>query len=377
MSGAKFERASVVSGLGISRVARRSGRSDIDHTTEAVLAAVADAGLSVRDIDGIATIGDLAADALQDALGLRPKWISENVAKIQLSAFFNACLAVAAGLCRHVLVYRSVQMMGGTLLGNPASAKAVGWGEWLLPFRAYSAANWVALHARRHMHEYGTTAEQLGWVALNSRRHAALNELAAFRDPLTMDDYLASRWVSEPLRLLDCDVPVDGAVAFVVSSADYARDAPNPAIRVEAIGSALEGRPSWHLREDFPAMAAHDAARHLWSRTDLKPADVDVAEIYDGFTFLTLAWLEALGFCGRGESGPFVEDGARIGLGGELPLNTYGGQLSAGRLHGYWLLHEACLQLRGEAGARQVAGAEVALAAAGGGPIGGCVLLTR
>jgi acetyl-CoA acetyltransferase len=125
-------------------------------------------------------------------------------------------------------------------------------------------------------------------------------------------------------------------------------------------------------------MASADAAAELWRGTDLRPADVDVAELYDGFTYLTLAWLEALGFCGEGESGPFVDGGTRIALDGELPLNTYGGQLSAGRMHGYWILHEACLQLRGQAGGRQVGGGpEVVMAAAGGGPIAGCVLLTR
>ena len=124
-------------------------------------------------------------------------------------------------------------------------------------------------------------------------------------------------------------------------------------------------------------MASIDAAADLWSKTDLTPSDVDIAELYDGFTFLTFAWLEALGFCGTGESGPFVEGGTRIALDGELPVNTYGGQLSAGRMHGYWVLHEACLQLRGEAGERQVDGAEVAAVSVGGGPIAGCILLTR
>jgi acetyl-CoA acetyltransferase len=134
----------------------------------------------------------------------------------------------------------------------------------------------------------------------------------------------------------------------------------------------------WVDRPDYPTMASMEAAAEMWSRTDLRPADVDLAELYDGFTFLTLAWLEALGLCGEGESGPFVEGGTRIALDGELPLNTYGGQLSAGRMHGYWVLHEACLQLRREAGERQVARPpEVAVVSAGGGPIAGCLLLTR
>jgi acetyl-CoA acetyltransferase len=223
---------------------------------------------------------------------------------------------------------------------------------------------------------YGTTKEQLGWLAINSRRNAGLNPRAAYRDPMTMDDYLAARPVSTPFGLFDCDVPIDGAIALVVSNADYAADGPNPAVKVEALGGAY-GSGGWFHRDDFPKMASSEAAAEMWSRTDLTPSDVNVAELYDGFTFLTFAWLEALGFCADGEAGPFVEGTARIALDGELPLNTYGGQLSAGRMHGYWLLHEACLQLRGQAGDRQVAKRpEVAVAAAGGGPIAGCMLLS-
>ncbi len=133
----------------------------------------------------------------------------------------------------------------------------------------------------------------------------------------------------------------------------------------------------WDQRVDYPKMASTDAAAEMWRRTDLKPGDVDIAELYDGFTFITLAWLEALGFCGDGEAGPFVDGAARIALDGELPLNTYGGQLSAGRMHGNWVLHEACLQLRGEAGERQVGKHDVAVVSNGGGPIAGCMLLTR
>jgi acetyl-CoA acetyltransferase len=146
---------------------------------------------------------------------------------------------------------------------------------------------------------------------------------------------------------------------------------------VEAIGGA-PGTGAWVDRPDYPKMASVDAAAEMWSRTDLTAGDIDVAELYDGFTFLTLAWLEALGVCGDGESGPFIEGAERISLTGALPLNTYGGQLSAGRMHGYWVLHEACLQLRGDAGERQVAPQpEVAVVSNGGGPIAGCMLLTR
>ena len=147
---------------------------------------------------------------------------------------------------------------------------------------------------------------------------------------------------------------------------------------MEAVGTALYGRPSWDQFDDLTTMACRDAAAQMWTRTDIKPSDVNLAEMYDGFSFITMSWLEAMRFCGRGESGPYVEGGQRIARDGELALNTHGGQLSAGRLHGYGFLHEACVQLWGEAGERQVPGdPEVGVAAAGGGPLAGCLLLTN
>ncbi len=387
----------VISGLGISRVGRKTGIPGLELTLEAVRAAIDDAGLSPSDIDGIGTLGDTPPAEVMDALGIQ--------ATDQTSGFdtggvlipaMSACQAVSGRRARHVLVYRTVAMLGGAMnqtaspmlnpLANPpVEPRVAGTRRKLKPFddldyllaaHSYSAANWLAMHCRRHMELYGTTKEQLGWLAINSRRNAGLNPRAAFREPMTMDAYLSARPVSTPFGLLDCDVPVDGSIALIVSHADYATDCPNPAVRVEAMGGAY-GSGGWFHRDDFPKMASVEAAAEMWSHTDLRPADVDVAEIYDGFTFLTFAWLEALGFCADGEAGPFVEGGTRIALDGALPLNTYGGQLSAGRMHGYWLLHEACLQLRGQAADRQVASRpEVAIAAAGGGPIAGCMLLT-
>ena len=215
-------------------------------------------------------------------------------------------------------------------------------------------------------------------IAVNARRNAVLNPKAVYRDPMTLDDYFASRMITTPFRLFDCDAPVDGSTAVIVSAVEHAANVDHPVARVEAVGTALRGRPSWDQYDDTTSMAARDAGAHLWERTDLTPADVDVAELYDGFSFLTMTWLEALGFCGKGESGPFIEGGHRIALDGELPLNTHGGQLSAGRLHGFGFIHEACVQLRGEGGDRQVPGnVEVAAVANGGGPIAGAMLLTR
>ena len=392
------ERGAIISGIGISRIGRKTGTAGLELTAESSAEAIADAGLEPADIDGIATMGETPVAEAAAHLGIEHAWTGSPVGRWGLlSPVVNAFHAVSTGQARHVLVYRTVNMMGGSVMPAPRSpgddaepppspddgpsavaeerGSPMGDVPRLLAAHAYSAANWLALHARRHMHQYGTTKEQLGWLALNSRRNAALNPRATYRDPLTMDDYLAARMISDPFGLLDCDVPVDGSVAFVVSTADAAADCDHP-VQVEACGGSL-GEGGWDQRADYPKMASTDAAAEMWGRTDLGPGDVDLAELYDGFTFLTIAWLEALGFCGDGEAGPFVEGAARIALDGELPLNTYGGQLSAGRMHGNWVLHEACLQLRGEAGERQVPRHEVAVVSNGGGPIAGCMVLTR
>ena len=377
----------IISGIGISPIGRRTGIAGIDLTASSAEEALADAGLTPLDIDGITTMGDTPLREASDRLGIDASWHGGGFdTGGLLSPVMSACLAVSTGRARHVLVYRTVQMMGGTILPpagseppEPSQVDAVPSMDWvgpLLTMHAYSAANWLAMHCRRHMYLYGTTKEQLGWLAVNSRRNASYNPMAAYREPLTLDDYLEARPISDPFGLYDCDVPVDGSIALVISESAYAPDSPNRAIRVEAYGGS-PGLGGWDQRPDYPKMAATDAAADMWNGTSLTPGDVDLAELYDGFTYLTLAWLEALGLCGEGESGPFVEGGQRIALDGELPLNTYGGQLSAGRMHGYWVLHEAVQQLRHHAGERQVAGAEVAAVSAGGGPIAGCMLLTR
>jgi acetyl-CoA acetyltransferase len=397
-----FERRSIISGIGQSAVGRRLGRTGLDLTIDAALEAIADAGLTPADIDGIATYPGAGGGAgvgfsgpgtpeVQDAMRLEVSWHSGGIeGAAQLAAVVNAVMAVGAGLARHVLVYRTVtesteQGSGGRQGigigggGGGGVPRMGGSMQWSIPFRAYSAANWLAINAHRHFHEFGTTPEQMAMIAINARRNAGLNPKAVYRDPMTLDDYFASRMITSPFRLFDCDAPVDGSTAVIVSAAEHAADVDHPGARVEAVGTALRGRPSWDQFDDMTTMAARDAGAHLWTRTDLKPADVDVAQLYDGFSFLTMTWLEALGFCGKGESGPFIEGGTRIALDGELPLNTHGGQLSAGRLHGFGFIHEACLQLRGEAGDRQVPGKRVEVAAVGngGGPIAGAMLLTR
>jgi acetyl-CoA acetyltransferase len=387
------ERKAVISGIGQSAVGRKLGRSGISLTVEGALAAIEDAGLTRDDIDGISTYPG-ATDAspgmsptgipeLKEALRLRLNWFTGAAETPgQLGALFNAIAAVSTGYANHVLVFRTVtessaqtETRRASVVGSGA-ARVGGVMQWMAPFHAVSAANWVAMYTQLYMHRYGLTRPQLAQIALNARRHAALNPRAIFRDPLTLDDYMSARMISEPLCLFDCDIPCDGTTAVIVSRADAAVDL-RKVVRVEAVGSALHGRDSWDQRDDLTEMASHDAARMMWARTDLTVGDVDTAQLYDGFSYLALAWLEALGVFPKGEAGAFLEGGAdSIGLGGQLPLNTNGGQLSGGRLHGYGYLHEACLQLRREAGDRQVVDAEVAMVAAGGGPLGGCVLLT-
>ncbi len=380
-----LERRSVISGAAQSDIGRRLHRSGLDLTIEAALRAVDDAGLTVDDIDGLSTypgsggpFGGASGAELHDALRLSLNWRDGGLETSgQLGAVHKAVLAVGAGLARHVLVFRTV--VEGS--GGPVRASAAGGGmppafRYLIPYGAASAANWIACYANRHMHDYGTTREQLGAVAINARNHAASNPKAIYTEPMTMEDYLEARPVSEPFGLYDCDVPCDGSTAVVVSHRDHAGDAPEVPLQVNALGTAHRGRPSWDQFDDLTTMGMRDSAASLWGRTELTPEDVDTAQLYDGFSWLTLAWIEAMGFCPRGEGGPFVEDGTRIAHGGVLPLNTWGGQLSGGRLHGFGFLHEAVMQLRGQAHL-QVEDAEVAVVGAGGGPECGALLLTR
>jgi acetyl-CoA acetyltransferase len=320
---------------------------------------------------------------LKEAMGLRLNWFSGGgEVPGQLGALFNAVAAVVTGLANHVVVFRTVTESSSQTAERRASVTGSGDGrltgalQWYPPFGAMSASNWIALYAQRYMHEYGLTREQLAQIPITCRTNAAFNPKAIFAEALTLDAYMSARMISWPLCLFDCDVPADGSTAVIVSHERLAADLRKPPVRIEAIGSALHGRDSWDQRADLTTMACHDAAPMMWSRTDLKPSDVDTAQLYDGFSFICLQWLEACGFFPKGEAGAFLEGGRHISRSGDLPLNTNGGQLSGGRMHGYGYVHEACRQLWGEAGERQIAGAEVAVAAAGGGPIGGCMLLT-
>ena len=391
-SADKFEERVALTGVGQSRVGRRLMVDPLRLTVDACLAAVADAGLDLDEIDGLSTYPGRAGSPgfteggiapLTEALQLRPTWINgAGDTPGQSGAIVAAMLAVASGLCRHVLCYRTVWESSYAALARSGTwaqpaARASGMMEYLAPFGAMSAANWIAVQASHYFHRYGGDRTTLGWVAVNARANAARNPEAVYREPFTLDDYFDARLVTTPFGLYDCDVPVDGAVAVVVSAIETAADRPRPPVLVEAVGTQILERLSWDQDTLSHEPQTKGPSRHLWSRTDLRPDDVDLALLYDGFTFNAVSWLESLGFCEPGGAGDFIDQGRGIALGGRLPVNPHGGQLSAGRLHGFGHVREAMLQLRGEAPGRQVTDARTAVVTTGGGTPGGALLLRR
>ena len=382
----KFEDKVALTGIGSSELGRRLMVPPLSLTVQACERAVADAGLTLDDIDGLATypgagpFGGFAEGgitALESALGIRPTWHNGGGETFGPGgSLISAMLAIAGGLARHVLCFRTLwESSYGELVKRGEIRPAGSDAGWLKPFGAVSAAHTLAQNAQRHFHRYGTTRETLGWIALNQRANAALHPTAIYRDPMTMDDYLEARPITTPFGLYDCDVPCDGAVAVIVSAVDAARDLAKAPVLVEAVGTQIAERLEWDQSTLTHEPQVLGQAAHLWTRTSLGPADVDVAQLYDGFTFNCLSWIEALGFCGIGEAKDFLDGGKNIASDGVLPLNTHGGQLSHGRTHGMGLVQEAVVQLRGEGGARQVPGARVAVVSSGGLTPSGAILL--
>jgi acetyl-CoA acetyltransferase len=395
----KFEDHVALTGIGMSRVGRRLMVDPLVLAVEAAERAIADAGLTAADIDGMSTypgpgvgvgMSEGGITALEGILRLRPSWINSGLELPgQAGSVIAAMLAVAGGLCNHVLCFRTVweatyaqkerEAFGrssSNMMGLNRAPRIGGDMQWRFPYGAQSAGNWIAMNASAHFDKYGTTRETLGWIALNARKNAALTPWAIYKEPLTMDDYLNARMITTPFGLYDCDVPCDGSVAVIVSRKDLAADMKQKPVYLEAVGTQVSERMSWDqgVLDHEPLVTG--PAGHMWTRTDLGPADVDMALLYDGFSFNCLSWIEALGFCGEGEAKDFLEGGKNIALDGMLPLNTHGGQLSSGRLHGFGFVHEAVTQLRGDAGARQVKDAETAVVSNGGGAPGGCFLFT-
>ncbi|MBX9424028.1 MULTISPECIES: lipid-transfer protein [Streptomyces] len=375
-------RAAVV-GIGATEFSKDSGRSELSLAVEAVRAALDDAGLAPADVDGLVTF----------TMDTNPEITVAQASGIGELSFFSrvhygggaacatvqqAALAVAAGVAEVVVCYRAFNERSGRRFGSGVqrrepSAEGAALG-WQLPFGLLTPASWVAMAAQRYLHTYGLTPDAFGHVAVTDRRHAARNPAAYFHGkPITLADHAASRWIVEPLRLLDCCQETDGGQAIVVTSAERARDLPNrPAVILAAAqgaGRKQEAMTSFYRDglTGLPEMGV--VARQLWRTAGLAPSDIDVGILYDHFTPFVLMQLEEFGFCGPGEAADFVAADA-------LPLNTHGGQLGEAYLHGMNGIAEAVRQIRGTS-VNQIPGAERTLVTAGTGvPTSGLILGT-
>lgn len=377
---APFRDRCAIAGIGRTEFSKDSGRSELTLACEASLAAIRDAGLTRADIDGIVRcdMDHVSHAALIGALGL------DNAGFLGDSGVGGtapcgmvglAVAAVASGQASAVLVYRALNGRSESRFGAAIAprTRAGGQGsydEFFTPYGLLTAPQTFALLARRHMIEYGTTAEHLGAVALACRAHANCTPHAQMHGkPLTLGDYLAARMISTPLRLFDCCLETDGACAVVVTSAERARDLPNPPVLIRAVAQGAADGGSGGMM--FPMIACRDplrqppgnTARRLWARAGLGPRDMDVAQFYDCFTITVLLQLEDYGFCARGESGPFAASGA-IAAGGSIPINTDGGNMSGGYIHGLNHIVEGTRQMRGTADV-QIPGAATCLVTSG------------
>jgi acetyl-CoA acetyltransferase len=344
------------------------GTTPMDLAGQASLAALEDAGLRLADVDGLfaaSSQNPMATLSVGEYLGVQPRY--SDATQVGGSSFLahlnHARAAIGAGLCEVALIaYGSTQRSQGRASAAPQEID-----PYERPYKPRLPVSAYALAASRHMHEFGTTREQLAEVAVAARGWAAMNPVAWARDPLTVQDVLAAPMVSSPLGVLDCCLVTDGGGALVVTSAERARTLRRPPVHVLGAGEAQSHR---HI-SSMPSLtvtAAVQSGARAFADAGLTPDDVDVLELYDAFTITPVLFLEDLGFCAKGEGGAFVE-GGRIAPGGELPVNTNGGGLSYCHpgMYGLLLLIEAVRQLRGECGERQVAGAQVALAHGNGG----------
>ncbi|MFE4589819.1 lipid-transfer protein [Streptomyces laurentii] len=372
-----------IAGIGATEFSKDSGRSELTLAVEAVHAALDDAGLAPGDVDGLVTF----------TMDTSPEITVAQAAGIGELSFFSrvhygggaacatvqqAALAVAAGVAEVVVCYRAFNERSGRRFGSGVqhrepSAEGAALG-WPLPFGLLTPASWVAMTAQRYLHTYGLSPDAFGHVAVTDRRHAATNPAAYFFGrPITLADHAASRWIAEPLRLLDCCQETDGGQALVVTSTERARDLRRPpAVVVSAAQGAARGQEAMtgfyrDALTGLPEMGV--VARRLWRTSGLAPGDIDVAILYDHFTPYVLMQLEEFGFCGPGEGAGFVAADV-------LPLNTHGGQLGEAYLHGMNGIAEAVRQLRGTS-VNQVPDADRALVTAGTGvPTSGLILGT-
>jgi acetyl-CoA acetyltransferase len=378
-----------ITGIGATEFSKDSGRSEMSLASEAVAAAIADAGLKPSDIDGMVTY---STDNNPDVEIARHVGIGalRHFSRVHYGGgaacgtIVQAAMAVATGVADAVVCYRAFNERSGRRFGAgvqdlPLAATAErAQFSWTTPFGQLTPASWVAMVARRYMHLYGATSEDFGRVAVAGRKHAANNPAAWFHnEPITLEEHQASRWIVDPLHLLDCCQESDGGQALVVVSAERARDLPNTPALIVA-GAQGAGEEQWTMtsffRDDIAQLPEMKVvADELWTSSGLTPSDIQTAILYDHFTPYVLMQLEEFGFCGRGEAKDFIADGA-LELGGRLPINTHGGQLGEAYIHGMNGIAEAVRQIRGTS-VNQVDSVENVLVTAGTGvPTSGLIL---
>jgi len=383
-----FSGAAAVAGIGATDFSKDSGRSELQLSCEATLDALADAGLTAADVDGLVsfTMDNTSEVALARELGMGELTFFSRISYgggAACATVQQAALAVATDMADVVVCYRGFNERSGQRFGqvqNWAATQVNTNGldnAFSYPFGLSTPAATVAMQARRYMHEYGATSRDFGAVAVADRKHASTNPKAWFYGkPITIEEHQSSRMIADPLHLLDCCQESDGAVAIVVTSTEKARDLGQGAVPIVAAaqGSA-KGQfvMTSYFRSDIGIPEMGVVGRELWRQSGLRPEDMDTAVLYDHFTPYVLMQLEELGFCGRGEAPAYVADGA-IEVGGRLPLNTHGGQLGEAYIHGMNGIAEAVRQMRGTS-VNQVEGAEHVLVTAGTGvPTSGLVL---
>ena len=353
----------------------RGDRSPLSLALEASTAAIRDAGLTAADIDGVvatAEAGAVSAPFLVSSLGLTEVSHHSRPAPVIMFSLLDAAQAVFAGAADHVLIVTPVM----TSTWNSRRAAQDPWRRGarssILPVPEDSAnANAYAAWAGRYMHEFGASKDPFARIAVNSRSNAAANDLAAMRKPLSFDEYHAGRMIRTPLNMFDMDYPADGADAFVVTTAERAKQLPQPPVLIHAATTGVHGENTEDQLPSLKRHGQHVVVDHLKARSDLWIDDVDVFYPYEGFTIIAMSWLENCGFCELGGAEQFLaehwnDERRRIEIYGRIPLNTHGGSLSEGATRGTGHLREAVMQLRGQAGARQVEGAKVALVTPGG-----------
>jgi acetyl-CoA acetyltransferase len=373
-------------GVGYSPLSRNSGVTVDSLALQACWNAIRDAGMTPHDIDGLEcyyTMDSTSALQVAEGLGIEDvRWLVEYydggpTATLMVA---SAAMAINAGLCNTVILWRAMNGRSGVRPGQ--------WGadnsqfqstelQFEHPYGLASPPQMIAMLARRHMHNFGTTQEHLGAVAITERQHAIPNERAIMRAPITMEEYLNSRWIVEPFHLLDCCPETDGACAVVVTSRERAEDCPHKPVYATGFAYGAVPKPSWqHWTGDYPDTHCKYIASRVWASAGLGPDDTDFANFYDPFTISVIIALEEYGFCKTGEGGPFVAEG-HAAIGGRLPVNSHGGLLSEAYLQGLNHACEAVIQLRGEAGERQIPNAHVGLWTSGSGPVGGGMVLTN